>query len=412
MPHCCPIYLSRQDIHPAVLDFGFVCPHNCPQQDAKNMRIAFVFIAEAYQCYHLAAVALELREREGVSVDVFYNDPETPHYLDRICAAYGVPPLKARRLRRDWRAWFIQLPKLLGLAKKQVLQANCSELMTFDIVVSPERILSELHREAAICGTVLAYLPHGAGDRQVAAETKAADFDLVLLPGDKDARRYLKMGYIRPGHCRVVGFPKLETVQRVQQANPGFFKSARPTVLYNPHRIRSQSSWRACIEPILADFAKQDEFNLIVAPHVKLFHRRGERVRNRWRSRSTPHILIDPGSERCMDNSYTEAADIYVGDVSSQVCEFLLRPRPCVFLNPHRLSWRDNPYFRFWTLGEVIEDVKDLLPALRRATALHPQFMEKQLAYRDECFGEIREGASRYAADSLLEFARNGMIDP
>src|SRR3546814_2965461 len=42
---------------------------------------------------------------------------------------------------------------------------------------------------------------------------------------------------------------------------------------------------------------------------------------------------IDLGSERSIDMSYTGSADLYLGDVSSQVAEYLYRPRPCVFLN-------------------------------------------------------------------------------
>ena len=40
--------------------------------------------------------------------------------------------------------------------------------------------------------------------------------------------------------------------------------------------------------------------------------------------------------------AYTQRADIYLGDVSSQVYEFLLNPRPCVFLNPRRFDWRET----------------------------------------------------------------------
>ena len=67
-------------------------------------------------------------------------------------------------------------------------------------------------------------------------------------------------------------------------------------------------------------------------------------------------ILIDTGSERCVDMTYTSAADIYVGDVSSQVCEFLETPRPCVFLNAHQIDWQNNPDFAHWHFGDVVDD--------------------------------------------------------
>ena len=58
--------------------------------------------------------------------------------------------------------------------------------------------------------------------------------------------------------------------------------------------------------------------------------------------------------------TYTKAADLYIGDVSSQVCEYLFQPKPCIFLNSHHIDWKDNPYYSHWELGLVIEDVLDL----------------------------------------------------
>ena len=159
-------------------------------------------------------------------------------------------------------------------------------------------------------------------------------------------------------------------------------------------------------------FAQQEKFNLIVAPHIKLFHRRSRAYRQSWSARSTEHILIDPGSERCLDNSYTAAADIYVGDVSSQVSEFLLKPRPCVFLNPHKLEWRGLPDFKFWEMGEVVDDVNDLIPALRRAHEQHARYLPAQQAFVSESFRQDISSAIAFTADTMLEYLRNGRVEP
>ena len=42
-----------------------------------------------------------------------------------------------------------------------------------------------------------------------------------------------------------------------------------------------------------------------------------------------PNLRFDPGSPASTDMTYTRAADIYLGDVSSQVYEFIAEPRPC-----------------------------------------------------------------------------------
>ena len=157
---------------------------------------------------------------------------------------------------------------------------------------------------------------------------------------------------------------------------------------------------------LLRGFRADRSRNLIVAPHVKLFRRRSARLRARLRALSDQSILVDPGSERSLDNSYTEAADIYVGDVSSQVVEFLARPRPCVFLNAHGAAWQDNLHYALWQLGEVIDDPAQLMPAIERAPRLHERFAEKQRQIADQTLGETGEASVIASAAIIASFVR------
>jgi hypothetical protein len=43
-------------------------------------------------------------------------------------------------------------------------------------------------------------------------------------------------------------------------------------VLYNPHHRPGTSSWHAMGRAVLDHFAARDDFNLVFAPHVRLFH--------------------------------------------------------------------------------------------------------------------------------------------
>jgi hypothetical protein len=377
------------------------------------MKIAFVLIAEAYQCYHGAAIAFELAAMPDVEVAFYYNDPETPLHLERIRKAWGAPPLPVIRMKRTWAARAIQAMKVFGLAKPQVLAANEAELAGFDAIFALEDSAGSLFagkergkRPARI------HMSHGSGDRAVGFSPRIAAFDLVLLTGRKTADRLLSLGYIQPGGYALPGYAKIEVADRLRASEAPLFASDRPVVLYNPHKARGLSSWRRFIGPMLKGFAAQDRFDLIVAPHVKMFRRRSERLRNTWRRRSTPHILIDPGSERSLDNSYTAAADIYVGDVSSQVYEFLARPRPCVFLNAHGIDWREDPDFRFWRLGDVVEDPADLMEAIDAAPARHGLYRAAQEEAAAASLGDLTPGGSRRAAEAIVTFLRDGSVEP
>jgi CDP-glycerol glycerophosphotransferase (TagB/SpsB family) len=199
---------------------------------------------------------------------------------------------------------------------------------------------------------------------------------------------------------------KLETGAKLADAEPALFKQRRPTVLYNPHFDPHLTSWTRFIEPLLKAFSAQDEFNLIVAPHVKLFRFASPRKKGRWRSRSQADILVDPGSDRSVDTTYLWSSDIYVGDASSQVYEFLSRPRPCVFLNAHGVEWRDDPNYTHWHLGDVVDDVSQLMDTIRAAPARHHLYLERQQAARRDTFADMGERPSVAAAEAIMTFLR------
>ena len=98
-------------------------------------------------------------------------------------------------------------------------------------------------------------------------------------------------------------------------------------------------------EDIIRQFAQDDRFNLIVAPHIRLFDNRRRRAAMEKRLADLarmPHVHIDLGSRASSDMRYGQMASLYLGDVSSQVYEYLPRPRPCLFLNGHRADWQED----------------------------------------------------------------------
>src|SRR3546814_13087079 len=106
-------------------------------------------------------------------------------------------------------------------------------------------------------------------------------------------------------------------------------------------------------------------------------------------------MLIDTGSLATIDMTYTLAADIYRGDVSSQVYEFLWQPRPCLFLDAEGVDgWERNPTYRCWPTGHVLRDAADLAAALAQAGPLQPASDEGEGA-REGSGGQGRVKQSR-----------------
>jgi hypothetical protein len=219
----------------------------------------------------------------------------------------------------------------------------------------------------------------------------------------------LDRGLISPGRYSLTGSIKLETAELLTKAEQPLFANGRPIVLYNPHFEANLNSWRRFLSPMLQAFEVQHDFNLIVAPHVKMFRHATRRRRARIEARSSESILIDTGSERSMDSTYASCASIYVGDVSSQVYEFLANPRPCVFLNAHGIDWRNNPNYLHWHLGDVVDHPSKLYGAIRAAPERHHLYRERQLELAAAALGDRSPGASERAAAAILDFLRRDL---
>jgi CDP-glycerol glycerophosphotransferase (TagB/SpsB family) len=155
----------------------------------------------------------------------------------------------------------------------------------------------------------------------------------------------------------------------------------RPIVLYNPHVSPHLSSWYKWGRQILDFFLAHEEYHLIFAPHVMLFERpfvltidrlrmdRAGHIDERYLR--APNIHIDLGSRASTNMTYTNLADIYIGDVSSQVYEFLREPRPCLFLNAHGMDHREDANYTHWRFGPVVNDLEQLEQSLQYAIHSH-----------------------------------------
>ena len=105
--------------------------------------------------------------------------------------------------------------------------------------------------------------------------------------------------------------------------------------------------------------------------------------------------------------TYTQAADVYIGDASSQVYEFIRTPRPCIFLNLDRIDWKSDPAHSHWNLGQVIESVEELPAALSRAQELQPQFGQAQRDMSSRSIDDNAVPASQRQAEAILNFAQH-----
>ncbi|TAM10617.1 MAG: hypothetical protein EPN72_09105 [Nevskiaceae bacterium] len=345
------------------------------------MRVGFLYNHDQiHQVAHSLPIATALaREFPDVEVVLATTNDALDAAVDRLLAAGAGPRIGRVRLRLKSplrRALSPLLNPLLPFDKAAIYGDNLAFFRSLDALVVTEKTSLLLKSRYGLGTLRLIHCRHGAGDRAIGFNAESARFDQVLVSGPKIRDRLIREAHVPAERISTVGYPKFDLLPATPPRLP-LQANGRPTVLYNPHPAPHLSSWYALGQAVLRYFRDSTRYNLIFAPHVMLFQRRWvpslEHLGARHVGRvpqdilDCPHIHVDLGSPASTDMTYTQAADLYLGDASSQVYEFLQRPRPCVFLNPDHLQWRGDPNFAHWTAGPVVSDLAELDAALARS---------------------------------------------
>jgi hypothetical protein len=384
------------------------------------LKIGFLFNHDQiHQVAHSLPIALELaRLNTGTEIILATTTPRIRAEVERLAGgAIGtsvrLQPLKLRR----WTSRLLRAVggKLVPASKLLVYRDNLDFFRSLDVLVVAEKTSLLLKSRYGLESLKIVHTRHGAGDRAIGFDKASAAFDHVLVSGSKVRDRLVGEARVEPQRISIVGYPKFDLFAEESLPEP-LFGGRRPVVVYNPHLSPHLSSWYAMGRQVLDWFVDHPDYQLIFAPHVMLFERpivftvdklRVDRPgRLPKRVLKAPNIHVDLGSRLSTTMAYLNAADIYLGDVSSQVYEFLIRPRPCVFLNPHRINWRDDPNFAVWAGGPVIEGIEELGPALANAQSREERtYAPIQRKLFDHSFDLGELPSSVRAAEAIARFA-------
>ncbi|PZQ55988.1 MAG: hypothetical protein DI570_21460 [Phenylobacterium zucineum] len=369
-------------------------------------RVCFLNIAQWHQALHVLPIAAALSRRGDVSVHVAVASAAALRPARDLCARLGAGDITFRAL---WPAWLGQGGRRGHPPKRLMLAAAAPFLARCDALVVPERTSLFLKR-VGLRRPLMIHCDHGAGDRAVGYEPRIAQFDYALLAGAKQEARMLSDRLVKPGHYRVVGYPKFEAAGLTCERDLALFPKARPTVLYNPHFEPGLTSWDRFGLDVVRAFACQTRYNLIVAPHVRLAQRAPRLAEQLAPFARLSHIHVDLGGRRSCDMTYVRAADVYLGDVSSQVYEFIERPRACAFLDAFGALDpldRDTAHAGLGPVGRSGRDVLALIDHARDSFSAYRDLQAKAFRNTFDLDGRsCSERAAEAVADAIAQRRR------
>lgn len=380
------------------------------------MRIGFLFNHDqVHQVAHSLPVALALaRSGSGAEIIVATTNQRLTAEVIRLgCGEIGrsirLVELKLRRSAGLAHA----LEAVLPATKLLIYRDNLDFFRSLDALVVAEKTSLILKTRYGLDQLRIIHTRHGAGDRAIGFDKASARFDHVLVSGPKIRDRLVAETGLDDDRISVVGYPKFDIVDPHASVHP-MCNDGRPVVLYNPHSSPHLSSWYRWGRRVLDWFVEHDDYHLIFAPHVMLFERPFVLSIDRFRIDRpghiderylrAPNIHIDLGSRASTTMTYTNRADIYLGDVSSQVYEFLLRPRPCMFLNAQGIEATNDPNFAHWRAGPVLDDIEGFGEMLERCRAQHADiYAPVQQQLFDYSFDLTDEPSSDRAARAVAK---------
>jgi hypothetical protein len=344
------------------------------EQAAMTRTVIFIYNHDAaHHVAHNAGIAGALAQAlPAVRTIIAFASPDIRHEIDKLLSADQAAAVEWIDLSLP--KWLHQslapLNRFVPIRRLARLYWHRRTLQKAAAIVATERTCLTLKRYWRTKSPRFILVPHGAGDRNVTTHPAYQQFDLFLLSGQKVLDQFVDARLTTADQCRIIGYAKFDTLRN--RAPQKLFDNDRPSFVYNPHFDPHLSSWYDHGQDILQWFYERaDDFNLIFAPHVMLFFKKVHispehkvtRVRPEIDPRflDAPNIHIDTASERLFDMSYMMAADAYIGDVSSQVYEFLYRPRPCFFIDSHGGSESGNEReYDFWNNGPVVGSATEL----------------------------------------------------
>jgi len=352
-------------------------------------KAGFLCLNTLAHAMHIVPIAFELSTQRDFQVTLFVTTKRLKNELIGYSALFPANtahieflyPSRTHRILRRFK-------KRLHPRVKNVIKTNLETLLNQDILVMTDKHMLK-HKPANRPFYIGA--GHGAGDRACGFSPIYKEYDYIFISGKAKWDRMKANGLLFENNGKLIGYPKFD-MAAISSAGPDF-PNTNPVVLYNPHFNDKESSWHQWGESILDYFLNNPNVNLIFAPHILLFTKKN-RLPSKYDNAENIHIDFD--SQRLSDMTYTKNADIYLGDVSRQVFVALgYKNRPCIFLNPHQRKWQQNPDFRMWRMGEVINEISDLHPALACCRKRFDQFqsVQKELGRQTFSLGPETAGA-------------------
>ncbi len=233
---------------------------------------AFLFFGELFLIPHLLPIAAALaRDPAAPRITLFVITTIHEEIIREAVAKLGLTDQLTIRRARGFRHFPKGCREMPDLPPKLlVLALNAPAILRHDVAVVAERTSLWIPRILRKMGTAFIYNEHGAAPHANFTSARNRFATRILMPGAGMAQRVRESGHA-DAPIELVGYIKRDFIREVSGSGSlPPFPEKRPTVVYVPHWLREKSSWWEMGEQVLDHFARSKDYNLVVAPHIRL----------------------------------------------------------------------------------------------------------------------------------------------
>ena len=371
--------------------------------DKKNS-VVFLFINGPHHVYHLILPALKYASiNNDTKTIIISGNPRNTKIINEAKILTGITSFKLIDIPAPLRYKFKNYKNKLYPPVYTRIKKIVNILNDASAIISTSHEIPTYLDNYKIKNSTLFYLYHGTGTRGYGFEEKLKDFDYIFTPGKYHSERLKKKLSLNKKQIIIVGMPKLDWLKLKKIKKTSLFNNDAPIFYYNPHWDMKLSSYLKWGGIILNFFFTNNRYNLIFSPHPLIKHLSNKgKYKIETGLKNANNIIIDYESEECIDGTYCASADVYIGDVSSMVTEWILqRPRPCIFINAHQISWEGNDDYYMWKFGSVISEFSLLEETMKKTVHNNPyEKIQKRLA--SKFVHENVKSSSRLCAEFIM----------
>ncbi len=366
-------------------------------------KIGFCFLAHQAHTRHQLPIAAQLSFFSDYVVELIVTTQATFNDLNSLLLQYPGHNCTIRYITgTNIKTWVGRLKGRLYPNIRNVINNNKALFLSYDSLVTPHANLDAVFKLDKNRKIKYVCTFHGAGDGDIGFDIAFSNYDLLLTSGtDVDERLRFEGVVHEKNTSAIIGYPKYDLVKK---ANNTLFNNDNVVFIYNPHYAKDLTSWNKFGRGVLEFFASNSKYNLVFAPHIKVFD--GHKPSELSKYQQYPNIVVDVSSSKLMDATYTKGADVYIGDVSSQVYEFLyFALKPTIFLNAfNKKPWEGNPSLQMWKTGTVVNEIRGFTKAIASAQKSHVNFIDVQRGLIERKFSKTDVVPGLRGAQAIVRF--------